>query len=58
MNEKILNLLNDKVDEIFYIMQEELNIEDGNIFPMDKFELDNYIQQLADKIETVLISQK
>ena len=56
--EKILNLLNDKVDEIFLEMQEELNIEDGNIFPLDKLELDNCIERLADKIEDVLNSQR
>lgn len=56
--EKILSLLEDKVDEIFLEMQNKLNIEDGNIFPMDAFELDNCINALADKIEVVLNSQK
>lgn len=55
--EKILNLLEEKVDEIFLQMQDELNIENGDIFPLDKFELDNCIEQLADKIETVLNTQ-
>ena len=58
MNEKILNLLEDKVNEIFAEMQEELNIEDGNILPLDALELDHCIKQLADKIEVVLNSQK
>lgn len=56
--EKILNLLEEKVDEIFLQMQNELNIEDGNIFPLDKYELDICVSALADKIETVLNSQK
>lgn len=55
--EKILNLLEEKVDEIFLQMQDELNIEDGNIFPLDKYELDICINTLADKIETVLNTQ-
>ena len=56
--EKILNLLEEKVDEVFLEIQNELNIEDGNIFPMDKYELDICINTLADKIEVVLNSQK
>lgn len=55
--EKILNLLEDKIDEIFAEMQEELKIEDGNIYPMDKLELDNCIDKLADKIKDVLDTQ-
>mgnify|MGYP003413189621 CR=1 FL=1 len=55
--EKILNLLEEKVDEIFLEMQNELGIDDGNIFPMDKLELDNSMEQLADKIKLVLDSQ-
>ena len=55
--EKILNLLEEKIDEIFLEMQDELNIEDGNIFPLDKYELDICISTLADKIKTVLDSQ-
>ena len=55
--EKILNLLEEKVDEIFLQMQNDLNIEDGNIFPLDKYELDICISTLADKIETVLNTQ-
>lgn len=55
--EKIINLLEEKVDEIFLQMQNELGIEDGNIYPLDALELDNYMEQLADKIKVVLDSQ-
>ena len=57
-NEKILKLLEDKVDDIFLEMQNELDINNGDISPLDAFELDNYIKQLADKIEVVLNNQK
>ena len=58
MNEKILQLLDEKVDEIFLEMQNKLGIEDGNIFPLDKLQLDICICALADKIEAVLNTQK
>ena len=58
MKEKILQLLDDKVDEVFLEMQEELNIEDGNIFPLDALELDNCKEQLANIIESVLTTQR
>lgn len=58
LKEKILQLLDDKVNEVFFEMQEELKIEDGNIFPLDKVELDICIYTLADKIEEVLNTQK
>lgn len=58
LKEKILQLLDDKVNEVFFEMQEELKIEDGNIFPLDKIELDICICTLADKIEEVLNTQK
>lgn len=58
MKEKILQLLENKVDEIFLEMQNELNIQDGNIFPLDALELDNCMENLANKIEHVLNTQK
>lgn len=58
MNEKILQLLEAKVDEVFLEMQNELGIEDGNVFPLDSLQLDICIHNLADKIEVILNSQK
>ena len=56
--EKILQLLDDKVNEVFFEMQQELKIEDGNIFPLDHLELNYCICALADKIECILNTQK
>ena len=58
MKDKILQLLDDKVNEIFFEMQEELNIQDGGIFPLDALELDNCKEQLANIIEHVLNTQQ
>ena len=57
-NEKIYNLLDEKVNEIFYQMQNEMNIENGDITPLEFFDLDNSLKDLANKIESILKNQK
>ena len=57
LNGEILNLLDEKVNEIFFEMQTELHILNGDITPLEKLELDNCMEKLADIIETVLKNQ-
>ena len=58
MNEKIAKLLDEKVNEIFFEMQTELNIQDGGIYPLDALKLDGLQEELAKHIEHVLTYQK
>ena len=58
MKEKILELLDEKVNEIFFEMQTELNIEYGDIEPLLALHLDELQEKLAEHIEKVLIYQK
>lgn len=57
-NEKIFNLLDEKINEIFYQMQMEMGIEDGGIDPFDAVELDKMMKVMVNKIEVILDSQK
>ena len=54
MKEQILQLLEDKVNDTFLEMQNRLNIQHGDISPLQQWELDNCISELADKIEEIL----
>ena len=58
MNEKINELLEEKINEIFYIMQTELNITSGDITPIDDLDLDILKNKLAAHIEKILKFQK
>lgn len=58
MNEKINELLEEKINEIFYIMQTELNITSGDISPIDDLDLDMLKNKLAVHIEKILEFQK
>ena len=54
MRKKILELLDGKINEIFFEMQNELNIDDGGIFRLDALYLDELQEKLAEHIEHVL----
>lgn len=58
MNEKINELLEEKINEVFYIMQTELNITSGDIAPIDDLDLDMLKNKLAVHIEKILEFQK
>ena len=57
-NEIIYNLLDEKVNEIFHQMQNELNIKNGDITPFEFFELDEIMKSLTNKIDMILKNQK
>ena len=48
---KVLELLGDKVNEVFFEMQNELDINNGDITPLGALELYNCTEKLADIIE-------
>ena len=58
MNKKIRELLNEKINEIFSEMQNDLNIQNGDIFPMDALRMEELQNKLADNIEYVLNYQR
>ena len=58
MNEKINELLEEKINEVFYIMQTELNITSGDIAPIDDLDLDMLKNKLAVHIGKILEFQK
>ena len=58
VNGKIFDLLDEKLNEIFYQMQMEMGIEEGGIDPYDAIELDKMMKVMTDKIEVILNSQK
>lgn len=58
MNERINELLEEKINEVFYIMQTELNITSGDIAPIDDLDLDMLKNKLAVHIEKILEFQK
>ena len=58
VNEKIFDLLDEKLNEIFYQMQMEMGIKEGGIDPYDAIELDKMMKVMTDKIEVILNSQK
>ena len=58
MREKIVQLLEDKVNEVFLEMQDDLGIQDGGIFPLDELDLNDCKEHLAEVIERVLNTQQ
>ena len=58
VNGKIFDLLDEKLNEIFYQMQMEMEIKEGGIEPRDAIELDKMMKAMAYKIEVILDSQK
>ena len=58
LKEKILELLDEKVNEIFFKMQEELKINNGDIYPLDALYLEELEEKLAEHIKDVLMQQK
>ena len=58
MNKKIYGLLEEKINEVFFVMQEELNIKNGDIAPLDALYLEELQGKLADHIEYVLNFQR
>lgn len=58
MNEKVRELLEEKVNDIFLEMQNELNITSGDISPSMAFDLDEEMDNLANIITQILKEQK
>ena len=58
MKDKVIKLLEEKVNDIFFEMQEELGIESGDITPLGVLELDKRTEELAEIITLVLENQK
>ena len=58
MNKKIYGLLEEKINEVFFVMQEELSITSGDISPLDAMYLEELQGKLADHIEYVLNFQR
>ena len=56
--QKICELLEEKVNEVYLEMQEELNIQYGDITPLDALYQDKLIGNLAEHIENVLTWQQ
>lgn len=55
---RLSQLIEEKVDEIFLEMQNSLNIDNGDIFPLDAIALDECKENMAVIIERVLNIQK
>ena len=51
--EQLLELISEKVDEIFLAYQNANNITNGDIHPYDALRLDHIMEELADHIEKV-----
>lgn len=58
MKERINEMLADKINEVFAEMQKEMNIESGDILPMDNLELDDLTDKMAEVIARVISYQK
>ena len=58
MKDKIKDLLDEKVNEVFIEMAEELGIEDGGIEPMMALRLDEELDKLTEMIRDILVMQK
>lgn len=55
---EVNDLLDEKINEVFYEMQKKFGIESGDISPMDAFELDEITKKLTKHIVKVLETQK
>lgn len=58
MNEKIFEMLEEKINDIFLEIQEEEGIESGDIMPLDSYVLENLTMELAETIASVIEFQK
>lgn len=58
MKDKIKNMLEEKVDEVFLAMAMELGIEDGGVEPMMALRLDEELDRLTEMIRDILGMQK
>ena len=58
MKERINEMLEEKINDIFLEIQEEEGIESGDIAPIDSYVLDNLTMELAEKIANVINYQK
>jgi hypothetical protein len=56
--EQLLELISEKVDEIFLEYQNANDIQNGDIHPYDALRLDYIMEELADHIEKVGEYQK
>ena len=50
----VYGLLEDKINEIFFKMQEENGIKYGDIFPLDQFRLNELTEEMSSLITNVL----
>lgn len=55
---KIYNKLDDAINNIFFEMQNELGIDNGDAYPEDVFDLDDMEEKIAEKIEQMLERQR
>ena len=55
MKEKITQMLDEKINEVFYDLQTEYGIESGDVEPFDAVWLDKYTEQLAEHIEKIIL---
>lgn len=55
--EGIKALLDEKIDNLFLILQNENNIHSGDISPLDSLQLDNKKSELVEIVYRVLQSQ-
>ena len=58
MRDKIKSLLDEKINEIFFEMQEELDIQDGGVEPMMALKLDEELDRLTEMVRDILGMQK
>ena len=58
MNKKIYELLDEKINEIFLVMQNDFSITSCDIAPLDALYLEELQEKLADHIEYVLNFQR
>ena len=58
MNEKIFEMLEEKINDIFLEIQAEEGIESGDITPIDSYVLENLTMELAETISNVIEFQK
>lgn len=58
MKKKITELLDQKINEVFLAIQEEENITDGFIEPLDAIELDELTEKMATLIAKVIAYEK
>lgn len=57
MKEKIYNLIDGKIQDVFLEMQEELNIKYGDITPPEAYALETIEQEMTDLIVTILLHE-